>query len=215
MRGEESVLLVGAHPVLLEAVEKLLRERGFTVAGKATSAGDALRRLRERPADVVVLDLQMPGSEAMTCLREIRARHGRTAIVALSQEGGGDAVARALAEGAVACVLKSGVPEDLVTAVRQARRRSIYFPGRGEPAAAVPAEASELTARELEILRLVADGASNTDVARKLWVTKQTVKFHLSNVYRKLGVANRTEASRYAQLHGLLGDESGRSERVG
>jgi DNA-binding NarL/FixJ family response regulator len=209
VRGEESVLLVGAHPVLLEAVEKLLRERGFTVAGKATSAGDALRRLRERPADVVVLDLQMPGSEAMTCLREIRARQGRTAIVALSQEGGGDAVERALAEGAVACVLKSGVPEDLVTAVRQARRRSIYFPGRGEPAA------FELTARELEILRLVADGASNTDVARKLWVTKQTVKFHLSNVYRKLGVANRTEASRYAQLHGLLGDESGRSERVG
>jgi DNA-binding NarL/FixJ family response regulator len=215
VRGEESVLLAGAHPVLLEAAEKLLRERGFAVTGRATSAGDALRRLRERPADVVVLDLQMPASEAMTCLREIRARHGRTAVVALSEERGGGGVERALAEGAVACVLKSGVPEDLVTAVRQARHRSIYFPGRGEPAPALPAAASDLTARELEILRLVADGASNTGVARKLWVTEQTVKFHLANVYRKLGVANRTEASRHAQLHGLLGDESGRAEREG
>jgi DNA-binding NarL/FixJ family response regulator len=164
---------------------------------------------------VVVLDLQMPGSEAMTCLREIRARHGRTAVVALSQERGGGAVEMALAEGAVACVLKSGVPEDLVTAIRQARRRSIYFPGRGEPAAPLPADAPPLTAREVEVLRLVAEGASNSDAARKLSVTEQTVKFHLSNIYRKLGVANRTEASRYAQLHGLLGDESSSPKRAG
>jgi DNA-binding NarL/FixJ family response regulator len=211
----ESVLLVGAHRVLLEAAEKLLSDRGFVVTGKATSARDALRRLREQPADVVVLDLQMPGSEAMTCLREIRARHGRTAVVALSQERGGGAVEMALAEGAVACVLKSGVPEDLVTAIRQARRRSIYFPGRGEPAAPLPADAPPLTAREVEVLRLVAEGASNSDAARKLSVTEQTVKFHLSNIYRKLGVANRTEASRYAQLHGLLGDESSSPKRAG
>ena len=62
-----------------------------------------------------------------------------------------------------------------------------------------------MTARELEVLRLAADGATNGDIAHKLWVTEQTVKFHLSNVYRKLNVANRTEASRYAHLNGLVG----------
>jgi DNA-binding NarL/FixJ family response regulator len=205
---------VGAHPVLLEAAERLLLERGFLVTGTAASTREMLRLLQDRPVDVVVLDLQIPGSDAMTCLREIRGRYGKTAVVVLSEKRDGGAVATALAEGAVACVLKSGNPDDLVTAVRQARRRSIYFPGRGEPAAPVPGDSYQLTARELEILRLVADGSSNTEVARKLWVTEQTVKFHLSNVYRKLGVANRTEASRYAQLHGLLG-ELGWSERAG
>ncbi|MEX0801348.1 MAG: response regulator transcription factor [Dehalococcoidia bacterium] len=205
---------MGAHPVLLEAAEKLLLERGFLVTGKAASTKEALQLLRDQPTDVVVLDLQMSGSNAMTCLREIRARHGNTAVVVLSEGRDDGTVGAALAEGAVACVLKSGKPEDLVTAVRQARRRSIFFPGRGEPAAPVPTDSYQLTARELEILRLVAEGSSNTEVARKLWVTEQTVKFHLSNVYRKLEVSNRTEASRYAQLHGLLG-ESGWSERAG
>ena len=82
----------------------------------------------------------------------------------------------------------------------------------GEPraagiAAGRPGRPGGLTRRELEILRLVAEGHSNSQLARMLWVTEQTVKFHLSNIYRKLGVANRTEASRWAQVNGLLDDE--------
>jgi DNA-binding CsgD family transcriptional regulator len=85
----------------------------------------------------------------------------------------------------------------------------VYLPGSRTAAAVqsthVPTEdLPDLTRRELEILQLVAEGHSNTQLAKMLWVTEQTVKFHLSNVYRKLDVANRTEASRWAQLHGLL-----------
>jgi DNA-binding NarL/FixJ family response regulator len=107
--------------------------------------------------------------------------------------------------------LRTAQPEDLAFAVRQALQRSVYLVDEGQqwsssppaPATVVPA-AHGLTRRELEILRLVADGSSNGQLAKKLWVTEQTVKFHLSNIYRKLDVANRTEASRWAQLNGLL-----------
>ena len=100
--------------------------------------------------------------------------------------------------------------KDLASAIRQAFSHSVYLAG-WRPTAPQPvskkAEALEspgLTRRELEILRLVAEGHSNAQLARMLWVTEQTVKFHLSNVYRKLDVANRTEASRWAQVNGLL-----------
>jgi len=104
-------------------------------------------------------------------------------------------------------VLKTAHPDDLTSAIRQAFEHSIYLAGV-RPTAAPPApqldDSPGLTRRELEILQLVAEGHSNAELARMLWVTEQTVKFHLSNIYRKLDVANRTEASRWAQLHGLL-----------
>jgi DNA-binding NarL/FixJ family response regulator len=102
-------------------------------------------------------------------------------------------------------------PDDLAVAVRQAFEHSIYFATNGEHGGASTSEttspedsAVSLTKREIEILRLAAEGHSNSQLARMLWVTEQTVKFHLSNIYRKLDVSNRTEASRWAQRHGML-----------
>src|SRR5581483_10537725 len=117
-------------------------------------------------------------------------------------------IASAISLGAVAYIVKKAQPDDLVVAVRQVFEQSVYLPGLVEPGQTVvvekPIDNSELTRRELEILQLVSEGMSNAQLARMLWVTEQTVKFHLSNIYRKLGVANRTEASRWAQLNGLL-----------
>ena len=119
----------------------------------------------------------------------------------------------ALEAGAVAYVVKTVHPDDFAAAIRQAFEHSIYLAGATAmpptvTAAAPSAPATDdwcgLTRRELEILQLVAEGHSNAQLARMLWVTEQTVKFHLSNVYRKLGVSNRTEASRYAMRRGLL-----------
>ena len=103
--------------------------------------------------------------------------------------------------------------DDLASAIRQAFDHSIYLArghnGKRQRARESIEEAWGLTRRELEILTLVAEGHSNAQLARMLWVTEQTVKFHLSNIYRKLNVANRTEASRWAQLHGILPDAPG------
>ena len=113
--------------------------------------------------------------------------------------------------GAVAAVSRTSRREDIALAVRQAFEPSIYLahafvtsPARAQPDPRGPG--GELTKREREILQLVAEGYSNGRVARLLWVTEQTVKFHLSNIYRKLEVGNRTEASRWAQRNGLLSD---------
>jgi DNA-binding NarL/FixJ family response regulator len=130
-------------------------------------------------------------------------------VIALSSVSDPEQIDRAFSAGAVAYVTKTVQPEDLASAVRHAFEHSVFFPGRrsavkGETPALPSAEAGSLTRRELEILGLVAEGYTNAQLARMLWVTEQTVKFHLSNIYRKLGVANRTEASRWAQLHGLL-----------
>jgi DNA-binding NarL/FixJ family response regulator len=107
--------------------------------------------------------------------------------------------------------MKTAHPDDLRATVRQAFNHSIYLPRRTARRTSVDAEIRDephdLTRRELEILSLVAEGHSNAKLAKMLWVTEQTVKFHLSNIYRKIDVSNRTEASRWAQLHGLLSSD--------
>jgi DNA-binding NarL/FixJ family response regulator len=130
----------------------------------------------------------------------------RIKLVVFSGREGDEPIGAALRAGADAYVRKTAEPDDLAAAVRQAFDRSIFLPsGRDDLGlSGAPADAAALTRREREILQLVAEGHSNAQLARKLWVTEQTVKFHLSNVYRKLGVSNRTEASRWAQLQGLL-----------
>jgi DNA-binding NarL/FixJ family response regulator len=114
----------------------------------------------------------------------------------------------AFAAGAAAYVTKAAHPDDLAAVVRQVFGPSVYFADNRTAPQTPPSRADSsdlgLTRREAEILSLVAEGHSNAQVAKMLWVTEQTVKFHLSNTYRKLNVSNRTEASRWAQLNGLL-----------
>jgi DNA-binding NarL/FixJ family response regulator len=205
---EGTLLLVGARPLLLEAVEAALLRRGFSVAGKATSITGALTLLGASSVDCVVLDLSTPSGDALNWLNEIRRLNRDVPVVVIGAPGQDEGVQDALASGASAGVSATALPEDLVTAVRQAFRRSVFLPAK----ASDPGPAAKLSAREIEVLRLVADGASNAEVAQRLWVTQQTVKFHLSNVYRKLGVSNRTEAGRWAQLQGLLPERTPRAE---
>jgi DNA-binding NarL/FixJ family response regulator len=161
-----------------------------------------------------VLDTEMNGAtpDGLTCLREALARVPELKVIALSGSDDEQRVEAAFAAGAAAYVLKRAQPEDLAAAFRQVFTPSLYLATRRGPAH-VPLESdpddSGLTRRELEILRLVAEGGTNGDVARRLWVTEPTVKFHLANIFRKLNVTNRTQASRWAHAHGLLEMEPG------
>jgi DNA-binding NarL/FixJ family response regulator len=195
---------------------------GLTVVGTATSGREGLALVTEHRPDVLVTGIQMPegdldgielvrkGNEAVPTLRGI----------VLSVYDDTKHIDAALAAGAVAYVIKTAHPDDLRSAIRQAFAHSVYLPGSRPAAAQTSSRAAtedlpDLTRRELEILQLVAEGHSNTQLAKMLWVTEQTVKFHLSNVYRKLDVANRTEASRWAQLHGLLGSPQKQEQLAG
>jgi DNA-binding NarL/FixJ family response regulator len=196
----------------LDAVEQVLRRISIHVAGKTTSTSEALSMVEEHRPQLLITELESEGELTGLALIE-RARAAvptmRTIVLSMHQEV--QTIDAALVAGASAYVVKTAHPEDLASAVRQAFSHSVYLAGRRvtAPAAAAEAPAASddspgLTRRELEILRLVADGHSNAQLARMLWVTEQTVKFHLSNIYRKLDVSNRTEASRWAQLNGVL-----------
>ena len=210
-----TTVLVDQHPLWLDAVSMVVEDLGLSIVGKATSAREGLALVTEQRPDVLVTGIQMPVGE-LDGIELVRA--GKQAVpslraIVLSVYDDTKHIDAALAAGAVAYVIKTAHPDDLRSAIRQAFAHSVYLP-RGRNAAhpqtqaqaapAPPQDLPDLTRRELEILRLVAEGHSNTQLAKMLWVTEQTVKFHLSNVYRKLDVSNRTEASRWAQLHGLL-----------
>jgi DNA-binding NarL/FixJ family response regulator len=183
---------------------------GIGVIGKATSHKHALRLAVEHRPDLLITEIGgAPGDlRGFDSIREAHEQAPETRTVVLSSHEDSDHIERALASGAVAYIVKTAHPDDLASAIRQAFEHSIYFaaatPRADSAIGDIPSIPAELTRRELEILCLVAEGLSNAALARRLWVTEQTVKFHLSNIYRKLGVSNRTEASRWAQVHGLL-----------
>jgi DNA-binding NarL/FixJ family response regulator len=208
-----TAILLDPHPLWLDAVTHVLQRVGVDVRETTTEPEEALALLSESNPDLFVVELSayVGRVEAADAIRVARERAPGIRVIVLSTVADPEHIDRALNAGAVAYVIKTAQPDDLASAVRQAFDHSIFFPGSAETAAPAMAPASEadtpLTKRELEILRLVAEGHSNADMARKLWVTEQTVKFHLSNIYRKLDVANRTEAGRWAQLQGLLSTE--------
>jgi DNA-binding NarL/FixJ family response regulator len=215
-RPSRVAVLFDRHPLWLEAVERVLNGLDIEVAGKALDTEEALELVREHHPDVLVGEVNgSSGSngrlDALELIRSARSVDPGLKVIVLSASDDPQRINAAFSFGAVAYVVKTAHPDDLASAVRQVLDRSIFLPETQTPVGAAPARDEEregespmLTRREQEILQLVAEGYSNAELARMLWVTEQTVKFHLSNIYRKLGVPNRTGASRWAQVNGLL-----------
>jgi DNA-binding NarL/FixJ family response regulator len=209
----KTAVLLDQHPLWLNALEKILSHAGVTSIAKTTTTTAALGALDEERPDLFVLDLDINGTpDGMTCLHKAIARHASLKVVVVSATEDLERIESALASGAVAYVLKRAEPEDLASAIRQVFSRSLFLAGT-EAFARVPSaeeiEAVGLTPREREILEIVAEGNTNGQVAKLLWVTEQTVKFHLANIFRKLNVTNRTQASGWAHAHGLIRLSSG------
>ena len=204
MTAQRNILLIGDRSFLLAGAKRAFVRRGFTVVGEAKSARRGLHLLSKHGADVVVVDAHLGEDELRKVMRRLRTGGSTMPVVVLGDSPEDRRARFALDEGAAAVVVASAHPDDLVTATRQVIQRSVFLPPDVARDITAPESAEELTEREREVLRRVAEGHSNAEVARSLWISEQTVKFHLSNVYQKLGVSNRTEAARYAQLHGLL-----------
>ena len=217
--GERSAVILDRHPLWLDALGKLVVGLGVEVVGRSTDDDEAIAAIEQHRPDVFIAGIDPGNAEQAACVRRAKQSHPGVKSVVLADNVEPEAIDAAFAAGAAVYCVKTAQQEDLVSAIRQVFQRSIYIATNGssesvsakEPATADPA-AHGLTRRELEILQLTAEGHSNSQLARMLWVTEQTVKFHLSNIYRKLDVANRTEASRWAQLNGLL--SANRSEEA-
>jgi DNA-binding NarL/FixJ family response regulator len=215
----KSAVIFNPYPLVLRAVETLLRKAGLTVAGTATQPEQALSLLAERKPDLFVAALSTPAGsmDGVELLRRAREVLPVVKLIGLGDESSDDRVEEAFAAGASAFVGTTAGHADIAFAVRQTYQPSIHLaPARGgglRPATqpGVPL----LTDREKEILGLVAEGHSNSELASMLGLALQTVKYHLSNVYRKLNVTNRTQAVRQAQLLKLLPQASGPSRSEG
>ncbi len=199
------VLIVDDHWLILRAVRSLLsHEEDIEVVGEADSGEKVLPLVGQTGPDAVLLDVRMPGMDGLTVLERLREQYPSVAVVMLSGIDDPALVRAALERGASAFVLKHVDPRDLGSALRQSVTGTIFRPLDLLNAAQSAFEETGLTKRELSILEELPAGGSNQQIAKRLFLAEQTVKFHLTNIYRKLGVSTRTEALRFAYERGLV-----------
>jgi DNA-binding NarL/FixJ family response regulator len=200
------VVLADDHQLILAGVRRVLEEvDDLEVVGEAQTGAQVLPLIHQTNPDLVLLDLRLPDMNGLACLDSIRKRYPDVKVVVLSAFSDPEHIQAAFQRGATAYIVKSVNPIDLPSALRQALEETVYQGVRvlGD-VGAVNGEGLGLTERELSMLKALARGLSNNAISKEFWVTEQTVKFHLSNIYRKLGVANRTEAARFAYERGLV-----------
>ncbi|MGH2926821.1 MAG: response regulator transcription factor [Solirubrobacteraceae bacterium] len=205
------LLVVAENSLIVEAIAIGLRKSGeFELLGQVNGETASAESVLQASPDVVLID-ELGDSEGMLALiREVKAQRPSVTLLVLTLSAPPEWLDALFAAGATGAVSKATQPGALTTLIRETidgRVLNLHKPVEADAKAGGPAKVADglLSARELEVLQLVAAGSTNGDIARKLWVTEQTVKFHLSNIYRKLDVGNRTEASRYAHVNGLVG----------
>jgi DNA-binding NarL/FixJ family response regulator len=207
-RPRRKAVALDPHPLCHTALTTLLARFDIDLVGAATSARAAETLLQEHRPDLLVMEIDLAeGHEAaFRMISSGRKRSPELTVIVLSGTDDRGVIDAAFDCGAAAYVLKTSDPEAIATAIRQAFEPSLFLAPPQERT--VPATDKEvlrkLTRRELEILQLVSGGRSNRQVAEILWVADQTVKFHLANIYRKLGVRSRFEAARWARESGIL-----------
>jgi DNA-binding NarL/FixJ family response regulator len=216
---KKKLIVVADNSLIVEAIRSGLHESGaFDLLGYTDAYNATARLIAGAGADVVLLDETDQSERAISLIRNIREEIEEIAIIVLAVQLEGEWLNRAFDAGATGAISKAVHPCALATLVREALSGHIVHPlrtiaGSNKTHNEPPAERSTLTDRELQILQLVAGGATNGEIARQLWITQQTVKFHVSNIYRKLDVANRTEACHYAHVNGLV--TPGRPPKLG
>lgn len=199
------VLVVDDHPMMREGIcATIARQHDMEVAGEASDGEEALALFRASRPDVTLMDVQMPGLSGIDALQAMRDEYPKAVVLILTTYPGDAQAHRALQAGAAGYLLKSCLRKDLIDTIRAVHAdRKVVSPEIAQ-SLALRAAQEQLTAREVEILRLVAEGFANKAVARELSVSVDTVKSHLKAVFEKLGVDDRTHAVSIATRRGYL-----------
>jgi DNA-binding NarL/FixJ family response regulator len=201
------LLIADDHRLMLAAIRCALQQaEDIEIVGEAQAGSQVLPLVGQTHPDLVLLDIRMPGMDGLKCLQLLRERYPKVKTVVLSGIDDPQIIQSVLEAGANAYILKTVDPQDLASAVRQAANGTVFHT-LGMPAGASgedPAKEVGLSDREVTILKELASGRSNKQIAKELWLAEQTIKFHLTNIYRKLGVSSRTEAVRSAYERGIV-----------
>jgi len=204
------VLVVDDHPVVRDGLRLFLTvTEQFSYLGEAENGEQALQMCAETAPDVVLMDLKMPGMNGIEATRQIRSRFPKIKVIALTSFEDKALIQQAILAGAQGYLLKNSSMEDLSNAIeaayagRSALAPEIMFTLASAGAVDEPL-GGDLTEREREILKLMAEGMTNAAIGVKLYISEATARFHVSNILSKLAAANRTEAVRYAIKHRLI-----------
>jgi DNA-binding NarL/FixJ family response regulator len=201
------VLIADDHPLIIAGIRRTIDHvDDMEVVGEARSGSELTQLIERRQPDLVLMDLKMPGTAGVEAVEQIRQRWPEIKTVVLSACDDRATIDAALHAGASAYVLKSAHTVDIASVLRQASSGAVFHAPTTAPASIGTPEAPSrpaLTDRERSILTAVASGMTTAAISRDLWISEHTIKFHLTNIYRKLGVANRAGAVRYALEHGI------------
>jgi two-component system response regulator NreC len=208
--AETTVVIADDHAVVRKGLRLLIdAEPGLRVVAEAGTAHDALRMARAHRAGVLILDLNMPGGSSLEAIPQIRVEAPMTAIVVLTMQNDPAFARQALQSGAAGFVLKEAADDELLEAIRLASSGGTYLnPTLGARLAAQPAEPpgppDDLSERELSVLKLIALGYTNSEIATRLHLSVRTVESHRAHIQQKTRRSSRAELVQYALQHGLV-----------
>ena len=200
------VLVADDHRLMLAAVRRALADaEDLEIVSEVSVGTRVIPAVRETNPDIVLLDMRMPELDGLTCLARLRKHDPTIAVVILSSYSDEAHIEAAREAGALGYIIKTIEPVDLPAVLRSALSGRPFAVWGEEVSQSVGSTGTvALSERESVVLEAVARGLSNQEIGRELWISEQTVKFHLRNLYRKLGVSSRTEAARYAYRSGLV-----------
>jgi two-component system response regulator NreC len=209
-RDQTTVVVADDHTVVRQGLRMLIdNEDGLQVIAEAGTVPEAERMVRAHRPSVLVLDLNMPGGSSLEAIPRLREQTPDTAVVVLTMQDDPAFARQALQAGALGFVLKEAADEELLQAIRLAAAGDTYLnPRLGARLAAQPAEPAgppdDLSERELEVLRLIALGHTNSEIAEQLFLSTRTVETHRAHIQQKIRRTTRAELVRYALEHGLV-----------
>lgn len=206
------ILLVEDHPIMRGGLQAMINfEVDMSVVGQAADGFEALEQYRILQPDVVIMDLLMPLKDGVEATSDICLEFPQAHILALTSYSESDKILMAMQAGALGYILKNARPEDLLQAIREVNQGKVFIQPvilqqilRHQVKPAIESD-EDLTSREYEILKLVARGATNDEIAIQFDISKRTVNVHITNIMSKLHLVNRAQMVLYAARHGMIG----------
>ena len=199
------ILCVDDHPLVREGLAAVINSQpDMQLLGQASNVQEALQEFRTRQPDVTLMDVRLPGESGIDAVAEIRREFPAARIIMLTTFEGDVEIQRALQAGARAYLLKSMPPKELLAAIRQVHSGKKQIPAQVAAQLAEHLSDEQLTEREIEVLREIAGGNRNRDIAEKLFIAEETVKVHIKHIMEKLGANDRTQAVAIGLRRGII-----------
>jgi two-component system response regulator DegU len=215
MENKIKILIADDHPLFRQGIKQILElEKDITVIAQASNGSEAIQLAMEHKPDVILMDINMPGTGGLQAIEEIKAENIESRIIVLTIHEDREYLIKTLQMGAEGYVLKDAEPSVLIDAIRSVYLGQSYIQptmtkelvrefNRLTLQAREKRGENRLTAREREVLMLIAEGMINKEIASKLYISEKTVKNHVSNIFKKLNVSDRTQAAIYAIKHNI------------